>query len=230
MTAGAGALGGAVWGASGTGAGAGAASAGTSMAGASLLRILGPIGLVLAPTTLGNGTLPPEVWAEAARKQEQAKTQSQAKTRDIATTNNCRGPQDKACQQGKHSGRIQAQEDKITYIPAAVAGSAWTDLPYPPGLGKCRGYADNCRNALKALSGSDRGKKFQEGADVAHKNMVGWMAKITPMGVSANPTTFKISFYFNGNKGSPSKARSSLKGKDSRRLDFDVLKGDALKG
>lgn len=162
MTAGAGALGGAVWGASGTGAGAGAASAGTSMAGASLLRILGPIGLVLAPTTLGDGTLPPEVWAEAARKQEQAKTQSQAKTRDIATTNNCRGPQDKACQQGKHSGRIQAQEDKITYIPAAVAGSAWTDLPYPPGLGKCRGYADNCRNALKALSGSDRGKNFKK--------------------------------------------------------------------
>ena len=197
----------------------------STMAETGFARLLGfGLGLLLYPTPLGDSTIPAEM-----RKMDE---HTGASVSDIAVSQTCRGMESKSCSQNKHSGRIQAQEDKITYIPASIAGSAWTDLPRPPSLHQCKGFADNCRNALNndRLSGKDYGKQFHKGADIAVRNMKVWMEKVSPMGVSAYPTTFKLSFYFNGKRGAINKADTSLKGKDSRRMDFDVLKGEALKG
>ena len=113
--------------------------------------------------------------------------------------------------------------DYITiYLPATASGSAWTNLPQPPNLAMCTGFAYNCRKALTSLQGADRGKSFQNGADVAYQNLIYWMKSKSPAGVSA----IKYSFGFNGTSG----FRIHGVGKESRRIDFDVLKGEALKG
>jgi hypothetical protein len=185
---------------------------------------------VLFPSELGDGTLPPEILNSPAPAQSTSNKKTKEKTKDATKTRTCNPAQDKSCKKDsqKHSGRIQGQEDKITYVPAAVSGSAWNDWPNPPNLLFCTGFATACRAALRGLEGApDRGKAFQAGADVAYTNLVAWMGTSSPAGVSAK--LYK-SFYFNGKVGGNNQALTKLKGKDSRRIDFDVIKGEALKG
>lgn len=150
-------------------------------------------------------------------------------TTSRTTDRTCKSTTDRDCKdEKKHSGRIQGQENNITYVPAAASGSAWNDWPTPPNLGTCTGFATSCRAALKGLQGvKDRGKEFQAGADVAYANLVKWMKKSSPAGVSAK---LLKSFYFDGTVGKNNAADRDKKGPDSRRMDIDVIKGEALKG
>lgn len=131
------------------------------MAETGFARLLGfGLGLLLYPTTLGDSTIPAEM-----RKMDE---HTGASVSDIAVSQTCRGMESKSCSQNKHSGRIQAQEDKITYIPASIAGSAWTDLPCH-SLCLCKGFADNYHNVLNddLLSAKNYGKHFHKGMDAA---------------------------------------------------------------
>lgn len=214
------------WGGLGGGATAGAVG---ETAGMALGRLLGPLSLIFFPSPLGDGTLTGNgIDISTMPTQSQTLPQTQTRAQPRAQTRTCDPTNNKDCRKPPqtHSGRVQAQEDKITYIPAAVSGSAWTDLSTPPNLAMCTGFAYNCRKALYALQGADRGKSFQTGADVAYQNLINWMKSKSPMGVSV----MKISFYFDGDKGQPNNKRRDKNGKNSRRIDFDVLKGEALKG
>ena len=185
--------------------------------------------MIFYPSPLGDGTIihgPEDIATTPTVTQTQTIPQSQTRAKPRAQTRTCEPSNNKDCRQPPqtHSGRIQAQEGTITYIPAAASGSAWTNLPQPPNLAMCTGFAYNCRKALTSLQGADRGKSFQNGADVAYQNLINWMKNVSPNGVGA---LYKKSFYFNG---MPEKEGKKAKGKDSRRVDFDVLKGEALKG
>ena len=218
------------WGGVAPAAGGAAASGGCAeIAAAALGRAAGVVGLIFYPSPLGDGTIihgPEDIATTPTVTQTQTIPQSQTRAKPRAQTRTCEPSNNKDCRQPPqtHSGRIQAQEGTITYIPAAASGSAWTNLPQPPNLAMCTGFAYNCRKALTSLQGADRGKSFQNGADVAYQNLINWMKNVSPNGVGA---LYKKSFYFNG---MPEKEGKKAKGKDSRRVDFDVLKGEALKG
>jgi len=182
------------------------------------------IDLLTYSQPLGDGTLfgkPGISYPSQSRQHNNSRTKEKAgtttKTADCKVDGECKNKEE-------NSGRIQLQEDKETLVKASLTGSAWTNLPIPPSYALCSGYATNCRTAASLLKGADRGKKFQEGADSAYQRLLKWMKSKPTAGVPI----CKISFYFNSKIPSKINNAPKVKGIDSRRMDFDVLKGRAL--
>jgi len=199
---------------------------------------------VLTPSTLGDGTISgmhnininvAEEDIEDSRssisqeQKDRALASSKAKTKELeksCSSNN------KECNKGQHSGRIQAQNGERMIVTATEAGSAWTNQPVPPPLLLCKQYALSMRIAMLKVEGHSKPDQktnnkpvdYHKGATKAYKALIKWMEQKVPYGVSSRGAN-KHSFSFDG-----SYQLGRLKeGQDCRRIDLDVMKGEILK-
>ncbi|TCB69074.1 hypothetical protein [Acinetobacter sp. ANC 4178] len=195
---------------------------------------------VLTPSTLGDGTISgmhnininvAEEDIEDSRssisqeQKDRALASSKAKTKELeksCSSNN------KECNKGQHSGRIQAQNGYRMIVTATEAGSAWTNQPVPPPLLLCKQYALSMRIAMLKIEGHSKPDQkiknpndYHKGATKAYKALIKWMEQKVPYGV----TVGKHSFSFDGTHRI-GEVRPPL---DCRRIDLDVMKGEILK-
>lgn len=196
---------------------------------------------VLTPSTLGDGTISgmhnininvAEEDIEDSRssisqeQKDRALASSKAKTKELeksCSSNN------KECNKGQHSGRIQAQNGFRMIVTATEAGSVWTNHPVPPPLVLCKQYALSMRIAMLKIEGHSKPDQkikspidYHNGATKAYKAQLAWMKSKTPYGV----TVGKHSFSFMGRHFTGVIPPEF----DSRRIDLDILKGEILKG
>lgn len=120
---------------------------------------------------------------------------------------------EKDCSNNEHRGRVQAQEGGVMLVP----GAPW-DQCDPPSVAQVVGLANQVQAGVGAL-----GNQYIKGSAVALTALTAWCQKRPPAGVSVS----KWSFYFDGSRSLGADRTKS--GANSRRLDIDVLKGEALK-
>ena len=196
---------------------------------------------ILTPSSLGDGTISgmhnhnintAEEDIEDSRStisqedKDSALASSKVKTKELERFCNSNN---KECNKGQHSGRIQAQNGYRMIVTATEAGSVWTNHPVPPPLILCKQYALSMRIAMLKLEGHSKPDQklknpidYHKGATQAYKALIKWMEQKVPYGV----TVGKHSFSFSGRHFTGTVDPEF----DCRRIDLDVMKGEILKG
>lgn len=172
---------------------------------------------ILTPSTLGDGTITgmhnSNVGVAGADiddskstisqdEKDRALASSKIKTKELEQSCNSNN---KECNKGQHSGRIQAQNGYRMIATATEAGSAWTNHPVPPPLILCKQYALSMRIAMLKLEGHSKPDQktfskpidYHKGATKAYKALIKWMEQKVPYGVSSRAAN-KHSFSFDG--------------------------------